>query len=54
MHWPQITYIALTAAGLAIVAVKHGEPRKGYNVWDALLSTAIINALLYAGGFYGA
>jgi hypothetical protein len=32
MNWPQITWIALAAAGVAISAVKHGESRGSYSV----------------------
>ncbi len=52
MNWPQITWIALAAAGVAISAVKHGESRGSYSVWQTLIGTGIGAVLLYAGGFF--
>lgn len=52
MGWPQVTWIALAAAGVAISAVKHGQPREPFSIWTALAATAISSGLLYAGGFF--
>ncbi|HIV77334.1 MAG TPA: hypothetical protein H9899_07400 [Candidatus Sphingomonas excrementigallinarum] len=53
MGWPQITYLGLTFVGLGVALAKHGQPRTGkWNVGVNLTLTAIVNAVLYAGGFY--
>ena len=54
MGWPQITVIALMAAGLAVSAVKHGERRPPFSLWWQSANVAITSGLLYAGGFFGA
>lgn len=49
----QIIYIALTAMGLGIVLVKHGEPRTDkYNIFVSLTSTVIVLIILFLGGFF--
>lgn len=53
MEWPQVTWIALAAAGVAISIVKHGQPREPFNFWVVSIGTAITAGLLYAGGFFG-
>jgi len=53
MGWPQVTLIALATAGVAISAVKHGQPRENYNWLVTVAATAIMASLLYAGGFFG-
>lgn len=53
MGWPQITWIALAAAGVAVSAVKHGESRGPHSVWQSIWRAAIGAGLLYAGGFFG-
>lgn len=53
MGWPQITWIVLTSAGVAVHIVKHGQPREPFNMWTTLTATAIVTGLLYAGGFFG-
>lgn len=51
--WPQITIIILSAIGLGIYIVKHGQPKnENYNVITHLISIAIVYTLLYAGGFF--
>jgi len=45
MHAPQITYIALTAFGLAI-------PRKPSNFIHFLIGTGIAISILIWGGFF--
>lgn len=53
MGWPQITWIALAAAGVAIAAVKHGERQSPHNFWSTSIGVSIAAGLLYAGGFFG-
>lgn len=53
MGWAQLTYIALTAPTVGVHMAKHGERRSdSYNVWLALVGTAIGLGILYAGGFF--
>ena len=52
MGWPQVTWVALAAASVAIAIVKHGEPRK-IDAWSNLIGAALSTGLLYAGGFFG-
>ena len=51
-NWPQIVWLGLTAAGIAIVMARHGEPRKAYSIWDMVLGLLITVPLLYFGGFW--
>lgn len=60
LHWPQLTYLALTVLGLGVVVAKHGEPKFDRNgdveKHNAILSTvftAVILFLLFKGGFFG-
>jgi phosphate/sulfate permease len=53
MTWPVGIYLALTAAGLLLMAHKHGQPRTGtHTLWGGLFSTALVLALLAWGGFF--
>ena len=52
MGWPQITIIAMYAAGVALAAALHGQPRPPYSLWSQLFAVAIGASLLYAGGFF--
>lgn len=53
MGWPQITIIALSAAGVGINAARHGQRREGkHNLWIALAVVAVEMSVLYAGGFF--
>ena len=52
MGWPQITWIALAAAGVAISGVKHGEKREPYNFWFSIINVGLAAGLVYAGGFF--
>lgn len=52
MGWPQITYIALTCLGLGITAAKHGESRGKHNFFASAVASALVLALLWAGGFF--
>jgi len=49
---PQIIWIVLTAMGLGISIVKHGEPRSPHNMWASIIGTPLAAALLYWGGFF--
>jgi hypothetical protein len=53
MGWPQITIIALAAAGVAINAAKHGESKGKYNFWAAIVGVGVEMPILWAGGFFG-
>ena len=53
MIWPQITMIALLAAGTGISLARHGKPKEGKeSCIPTFISTIIIVYLLYAGGFW--
>lgn len=52
-HWPQIVYISLMSANLAINLLMIGKPRSGKYEFHPVLIAAIIQAtLLYFGGFW--
>lgn len=54
MGWPQIVWIALSAMGLGISLIKHGEQRKSnYNFWVTLISLGFEMLILWKGGFFG-
>lgn len=53
MGWPQIVWIVLSAAGLGIALVKHGELRGKYNFLETLISLGIEMLILWKGGFFG-
>ena len=53
MGLPQIILMALFAINFCIVAAKHGQPQKNYDVRSTLLAAAIDIALLWWGGFFG-
>jgi hypothetical protein len=53
LHWPQLTYLAITVVGLSIYAARHGQPRKDkYNVGTSLIAVVIVLTILYFGGFF--
>ena len=53
LHWPQYVWLACAAASLVVNAMLHGRPRGGaYNTGVSAISTALIAALLYYGGFF--
>lgn len=52
MHWPQVTMIALFAAGAAVSILKHGDPQGPQNAWTSLIATGLELGLLIAGGFF--
>lgn len=54
MGWPQITYIALTAAGLGLALAKDGQVRTDRHSFGwSCVGSAVTYGLLYAGGFFG-
>ncbi len=54
LHWPQITYLALSILGVGASLAKNGEPRTGnYNFWVSAIATCGIIFLLKMGGFFG-
>ena len=40
MGWPQITIIAMYAAGVALAAALHGQPRQPYSLWSQLFAAS--------------
>lgn len=52
LHAPQIIILALMAIGLGVSIARHGMPRTNENVVVSIISTAIMLALLYWGGFF--
>lgn len=54
LHWPQLTYVALTLIGLGVTIANHGDRRAGtHNAWASLIARGLVFGLLYAGGFFG-
>jgi hypothetical protein len=52
-HWPQIALIGLQCISLGMVTMKHGKPqRANHNIVTSLIAVAIVNTLLYFGGFF--
>ena len=50
----QIVWFALTMISLGCAMADHGKSRiKTDNFWVSLISVAIMNGILYAGGFFG-
>ncbi len=53
MNAPQITLIVIFALGTGITITRHGKPKKGKeSLWLSLVSTSILAAILYWGGFW--
>lgn len=49
----QLIYVALTLMSLGMNFAKHGEQKTGkHDGWSSFVSTAIIYAILYWGGFF--
>lgn len=49
----QVIWIALSAIGVGVAMVKHGEYRDDrYNIWATLVATAIEFFILAKGGFF--
>lgn len=54
MHWPQITWIALSCIGLGVTLQQHNQPKTGdNNFFHSLIASLIVAGLLWAGGFFG-
>ncbi|AAT37764.1 gp72 [Burkholderia phage BcepB1A] len=53
LHWPQITYLALTLFGLGLVAAQHGKPNGRHNLFASGITTGLTLFLLWKGGFFG-
>jgi hypothetical protein len=53
LHWPQITYLALSMLGLGVTMAKHGESKGEYNVLASLIVSIILIWILGCGGFFG-
>lgn len=52
MGWPQYTLLWLNIFGLGIALAKDGEPRGNHSFAGTCFGTALLFALLYAGGFF--
>lgn len=52
MHWPQITYICISAVGLLLTARDDGKPRSPESLMRTLIAVAIAFFLLIEGGFF--
>lgn len=48
---PQFIYLLLLLVGLCLSANRHGREKKE-NFWTDVISTVVIQALLYWGGFF--
>ncbi len=54
MGIPQVLIILIYAMGLGINLARHGQPKTDtYSFGAALVSTGIVFALLWWGGFFG-
>ena len=52
-HWPQFIWIALVLTDLFLTIMRDGQVRpKRENAFTSLISAGVLNAVLYAGGFY--
>ena len=52
MNGYQIAIICLSASGLGISLVKHGEDRGEYNFWVQLIGTGIVYWLYIKAGLF--
>jgi len=50
--WPQWTVIVLSALGLLIHGVSHGQPRPSYHIGYSVVDTLILFVMLAFGGFF--
>lgn len=55
MHWPQITWIVLTAGTVGLVAAKNGQPKpnKNYDILSTTITVVTELSILYLGHFFG-
>lgn len=52
-HWPQILWIGLVGAQLAVDMERHGKPKTGtYNFNISLIGVLMAVAVMYFGGFF--
>lgn len=52
-HWPQWAFFLLLSVSLLLHARDHGKPKTGKdNFWVAIVSIALLNSLLFFGGFW--
>jgi energy-converting hydrogenase Eha subunit A len=49
----QIIYIALSALTIGAISAVDGQPKVPYNVFRVTFVTAVVNGVLFWGGFYG-
>jgi hypothetical protein len=53
MGAPQIIWIILSAMSVGMALIQHGKPETGrQNAWVSIAAAAIVNSLLYWGGFF--
>ena len=53
-HAPQVLLVVLFSLSLGLSIARHGQPEEGRrNALYSLVSTAVMFALLYWGGFFG-
>ncbi len=53
MGWPEYVYLGFTMLGLGYIMSRDGEPREGnHSIWISGIVTALVNFLLYMGGFF--
>lgn len=50
--WPQVTYLVLVCMGAGVTLAKFGERKVTTHNWADLVSTGLVLALLYYGGFF--
>ena len=53
MGWEQIVIIALAAIKFGIHLARRGDPMGNFDPGLALVAVAIMQGLLWSGGFYG-
>ena len=50
---PQVIYVLLALVNLFLVAYLHGKPKTvTWNFWSGFITTILMSALLYWGGFF--
>jgi hypothetical protein len=50
--WPQITYLALTCMAAGVAIANYGEAKVSRYDWTDFVSSGIVLAILYYGGFF--
>ena len=52
-HAPQIVFLTMVAAGVAVLATKHGEERQdSYNGATTFVAVLLLNGIYFWGDFY--